>query len=247
MKEVDMSKKEQVGHFDETHHALLFAWIAQAIEEQVGQQKGEDVIRKTVRQYGEERGRRMLLRAQAKKHALSMINYLGYREYNISPGVMDLKISSKPPHAMFSTSTCPWHKAWEENGLMSVGKLYCLEIDQALLRGFNPNLQLEVIGTLPAGDPRCEFIYHDANLKIPNIVLFGYRKVINPGPKAVMPWDYHVGHLFNTFEKVANKELGKVGQQAVEVGLARFGERYGESALKKVMASRNMDFDIIPQ
>jgi hypothetical protein len=241
-----VSKKDQSDHFNETHHALLFAWIANAVEEQVGQQKGEAVIRKAVRQYGEERGRRMLLRAQAKKHALSMINYLGYREYNISPGVMDLKIISKPPHAMFRISTCPWQRAWEENGLMSVGKLYCLEIDQALLRGFNPDLQLDVILTLSNGDPRCEFVYHDANLKIPNIVLFGYRKGINPGPKAVMPWDYHVGHLFNTFEKTAYEELGKAGKQAVETGLAKFGERYGESAMKKVMVSRNVDFDIVP-
>lgn len=240
-----MANKEKMEQFNETHHALLFAWLSEAIIGRVGVQKGEFVIRKAIRQYGEERGRRMLLRARAKKHELNMINYLGYREYNITAGAMDMKISSKLPDGIIRITTCPWYKAWKENDMMEVGKLYCAEVDSALLRSFNPELHLEMTRNLPFGDNQCEFIYRGANLTIPNIILFGYRKAVNPGPKAVKPWDYHVGHLFSTFEKVFYNELGKEGQQAINGGLTKFTERYGEQARQKVLLSRSVNYNSV--
>jgi hypothetical protein len=242
-----MSKKDEQNSFNEVHHALLFAWIAKAIVERIGDQRGEAIIRKAVRKYGEERGRRMALRALANKHTLSMANYIGYSEYRISPGEMDMKIIERSPHFRIRAFKCPWHKAWKENGLLSLGCLYCLEIDQALVRGFNPALQLEVISTLTTGSSQCDFVYHDANLTIPNYLLLGYRRAVRPGLQAVKPWDYHVGHLFTTFEKIAVEDLGQVGQEAIETGLGEFAELYGDQALVKVMASRSKDYDSVPE
>ncbi len=237
-----MSKKDEPNSFKETQHALLFAWFAKAIVEQVGEQRGEAVIRKAVRQYGEQRGRRMALRAKANKHKRSMANFIGYSEYRISPGEMDMKITGRSPHFEMRVSRCPWFTAWKENGLLPYGRLYCLEIDQALLRGYNPELQLDVNGTLSNGAAQCEFVYHDADLKILNYLLLGYRRAVSPGAKAVLPWDYHVGHLFSTFEKTAVEELGLAGQKAIEAGLAKFTERYGQ----KVLEGRSMDYDCVP-
>jgi hypothetical protein len=240
-----MSKQDKQNSFNEIHHALLFAWIAKAIVERIGDQRGETIIRKTVRQYGEERGRRMALRALANKHTLSMANYIGYSEYRISPGEIDMKIIERSPHARMRVFKCPWHKAWKENGLQSLGCLYCLEIDQALVRGFNPGLQLEVNATLTTGSAQCDFVYHDANLTIPNYLLLGYRRAVSPGLKAVMSWDYHVGHLFTTFEKIAVEDLGQVGQRALEAGLGEFSERYGEQAMGKVVTSRSKNYNSV--
>jgi hypothetical protein len=240
-----MSKEDKQNSFNEVHHALLFAWIAQAIVEQIGDQRGEAIIRKAIRQYGEERGRRMALRAQANKHALSMANFIGYSEYRISPGEIEMKIIERSPHFRIRAFKCPWHKAWQENGLLSLGCFYCLEIDQALVRGFNPALQLEVNATLTTGAAQCDFVYHDADLTIPNYLLLGFRRAVSPGLKAVMPWDYHVGHLFTTFEKVAVEGLGQVGQGAIEAGLAEFAERYGEKAMRKVVTSRIKNYDSV--
>ena len=240
-----MSKKGQEDGFTPIHHALLHGWIAKAIVERVGEQRGEAIIRKAIRQYGEERGRRMALRAQANKHVLSMPNYIGYTEYRVRSGEIPLEIVERSPHAGVRIPKCPWHTTWQENGLLSVGRIYCLEIDQALLRGFNPELRLDVNGTLTAGAAQCEFVYHDADLTIPNYLMIQYRRVISPGARAVMPWSYHVGHLFSTFEKVAVGELGQVGQAAIEAGLTAFAERYGERAMQRVVASRSMDYDRI--
>ena len=62
-----------------------------------------------------------------------------------------------------------------------------------------------------------------------------------------MPWDYHVGHLFRTFEKVAVEELGQVGQEAIEAGLTEFAERYGEQAMQRVVASRSKDYGSVAE
>jgi hypothetical protein len=247
IEEVYMSKKDQPDSFNETHHAMLFAWIARAIIERVGDQRGEAIIRKATRQYGEERGRRMALRAQANKHILSMTNYFGYADYKIV-GEIDLKITKHDPHAMaFCIPKCPWHTAWKENNLLSFGRLYCLEIDPALVHGFNPELRVDVNATLPNGAAQCEFVYYDADLTIMNYLLVQYRKVVSPGARAVMHWDYHVGHLFSTLEKVAVGELGQVGQEAIEAGLIEFGGRYGEQSVQKVMSCRNKTYESLPE
>ena len=239
-----MSKGEQ-GGFTEIHHALVHGWIGQAIVERAGEQRGEAVIRKAIRQYGEERGRRMAMRAEANKHALSMPNYIGYAEYRLTPGEFEMKIMERSPHARTSIPKCPWYATWKENELLAVGRLYCLEIDQALLRGFNPRLVLEVNATLTNGAAECEFVYRDARLTVLSYLLIQYRRAIRPGARAVKPWDYHVGHLLTTFEKVAVEELGQVGQEAVETGLAKFAQRYGEQAMQKVVASRSKDYQSV--
>jgi hypothetical protein len=242
-KEAGMSKRNQHDGFNETHHALLYAWIAKAVIQRVGEQRGEAIIRKAICQYGEQRGRRMALRAQANKHARSMLNYIGYSEYRITPGASELKIIERTPHARIQIPRCPWHAAWKENGLLAFGRLYCSEIDQALVRGFNPELQVDVIATLTDGAAQCEFVYHNVDITIPNYLLIQYRRAISPGAKAVKSWDYHVGHLFRTLEKVAGEELGQVGQEAIQAGLAEFVERYGEQAMQWVVASRSKDYE----
>ena len=240
-----MLKKSQPDGFTEIHHALLFALISRSVIEGVGEQKGEAIIRKAVRQYGQERGHRMALRAQANKHALNMTNYIAYNEYKNSPGGMEQKIIEKVPHARVRISKCPWHTTWKENELLAYGRFYCLEIDEAVVRGFNPALQLDVHGTQTNGAAQCEFLFHDANLTILNYLLIGYRKAVKPGAKAVLPWDYHTGHLFKTLEEVVVEELGAERQRAIDTALVEFADRFGEQALQKVAASRSMDYSIL--
>ena len=46
------------------HHALLFTCISQSVILEIGEKDGGPVLRDAVKKYGEERGRRMALRAQ---------------------------------------------------------------------------------------------------------------------------------------------------------------------------------------
>ena len=79
-----MSSGEDGVQFTETDHAMLFGWMARAVIQRVGEEKGEVVVRQAVRRYGEQRGRRMALRAEANGHPRSMTNYIVYGEWAAS-------------------------------------------------------------------------------------------------------------------------------------------------------------------
>jgi len=233
--------------FTELHHALLFGWMAKAIMEKAGEYKGEAVIRKAVQQYGHERGRRMALRANANRHPLNMANFIAYGEWKSSPGNQhEMQMVEKAPDARVHIFKCPWNQAWKENNLLPYARFYCLDIDRALAYGFNPDLQLDVNGTLPNGADHCEFVYHGANLTPMNYLLLAYKKAVKPGKSAVMSWDYHVGHLYKTVERVVVDELGEAGNIAIQTGLAEFTKQYGEQAVQRIMAFRPVDFDRLP-
>jgi len=51
-------------------HALLFAFISKSVTRDIGVEKGEPLIRKAVREYGRQRGKRMALRAKKCGHGL---------------------------------------------------------------------------------------------------------------------------------------------------------------------------------
>lgn len=53
----------------------------------------------------------------------------------------------KTPHARVCIYRWRWHTIWKENGVMASGRLSCLEIDETVVCGFNPELQLDVNGT----------------------------------------------------------------------------------------------------
>lgn len=237
-----MATKDPQEGFSETQHALLFAFITKAVMERVGAQTGEAMIRKAVRQYGEERGRRMALRARANGHVLSMSNYLAYSEYRVRSKEMTQKVIEKVPHARVCMSHCSWFTTWEKHGLLPYGRLYCLEIDEAVVRGFNPALQIDVVETQSNGADQCEFVFQDANLTLKNYLAIAYKKAVRPGKKAMMPWEYHLGHLYKTLQRVIIEEFGDAGQAAIEAGMTEFAALCGEQARDAIVASSKMDY-----
>lgn len=221
--------------FTARHHALLFAWLSRAVVERVGAEQGEKVIRKAVRRYGEQRGRRMALRAEADGEPLTMFNYFVYGEWAPAPGDKTRQeMVETVPHARSRVYQCPWHTAWVDHDLLPYGRLYCLEVDEALVRGYNPDLQLDVLSTLSSDGDCCEFLFYEAHL------------TETPVKGSVMPWDYHLGHLFTTIKEVVVEELGQTGQDAINAGLADFAARYGREAAEAVTAFSGTDFWQLP-
>ncbi len=241
-----MSQQDSVQIFTEIHHALLFGWLSRAVIETVGEPKGKAVVSRALRRYGEERGKRMALRARAKRQPLDVANLFVYAEYRPISVKMKAKVAEKSANFTLEVSRCPWCDAWKENGLLTFGRLYCLDIDQAVLRGFNPDLKMDVEGTVSNGAPRCRLVYHGANLtRFRYLFALGYQRTINPGKKVVMPWEYHTGHLCKTLEASFIEDLGESGRKVSESALREFSQRYGESAAQKVLAFRSTDFNTI--
>lgn len=233
--------------FSAGHHALLFAWLAREAVTLAGEQEGQAAIRHAVRRYGQERGQRMAARCQANGHPLSMVNFFAYGEWQVSRGQMSSKFGRQGTDARVLTYECPWHQAWQANELLPYGRLYCLDIDEAVLAGFNPDLSMAVNSTLSGGGSYCEFLFHGANLHLVNLLVLLYRRSVRPGSGAVMPWPYHTGHLYSTLADVLVEELGPVGRRAVASAMAEFAGWYGEAAARTVKAYRGTDFGVLPE
>jgi hypothetical protein len=225
--------EKAADRFTPRHHALLFAWMARAVIARVGEERGEAVIRKAVRRYGEERGHRMALRAGADGEPLSMANYLAYGEWSADPQESEQVMVEEDARVRMTVRRCPWHAAWAENDLMAYGRLYCLEIDEALVRGFDATLRLEVSLTRPNDGESCEFVFHGVEDRVPK-------------RGRVMEWAYHLGHLYKTVGDVTVEELGEAGREAVRDAFRAFARRYGEEAAQVVLGYQDVDFGRLP-
>lgn len=227
-----------------THHAMLFALAAREIV-QAAPDRGEGIVRQAVRRYGAQRGKRMALRAQANGDPLDMFNYMAYGEWAVGEGEMSSQMVAEGPAARSVVQRCPWHTAWADRDLMGYGRLYCLEIDEALARGFNPALRLEVRRTRPNGGEPCEFVYHGAGLT-PAAKAALQRKKAALASRNIMPWEYHCGHLYQALLRHAVRELGEAGERAMERALAEFAAAYGAEAARIVAEYAQADFDRLP-
>jgi hypothetical protein len=164
-----------------------------------------------------------------------MAGYLAFGEWQAADDEMSQQGEAQGPHLLARVRRCPWHCAWEDEGLMAYGGLYCLDIDEALVRGFNPELRLDVRSTLTGGDEACEFVFHDVDWEPAK------------GGRVVMPWEYHLGHLFQAVSEVFVEKMGEEGRAAADEALAEFARRYGQEASEAVAAYRDTDFDRLPE
>jgi hypothetical protein len=232
--------------FTPQHHALLFGWIAREVMLRAGDERGEEVLRKAVRRYAEQRGLRMALRAQSNGHELNMLSFLAYGEWRAEGGESESSTVERSPHLRKEVHKCPWQGAWEANDLLPYGRFYCLEVDEGLARGFNPDLRLEVLGTLTNDGVPCDFVFHGADLNQKNTFILGYRHSLASRKGAVMPWDYHCGHLFKTVGEIVVAELGQEGKEAILAARTEFAQRFGEAAIQIVEGYLEADFDSLP-
>jgi hypothetical protein len=219
-------------------HALLFAWIAQALICAVGAESGQAAIRRATANYGEQRGRRMAQRAAAHGELASMNAFMQYGEWQAEPGLFLAEQVSLDGTPRTLVWRCPWHQAWVDEGINAVGRLYCLEIDAALGRGFNPNLHLEVAATRSNSAEACQFIYHGAGTASP--------AVHTPDPAAIKKdWEYHLAHLYFSMRSSLGDMLGEPGVQAADEGLRQLEQRFGSRLSQAILAHQKTDFEHI--
>ncbi len=188
-----------------------------------------------VRHYGEQRGRRMAARARRDGVELSMAAFLAYTEYRLATDLRKQELSQSGQDVHTTMLQCPWDETWKQNGLIEYGRLYCREIDHAVLRGFNPALRLEVNRTLSNDGLPCDFTF--------------FAGAASPSPQpsqpSVRPWDYHVGHLYASLCTVLTQELGEAGARAAQEGLQELAARFGNEAARVVSDYLEVDFDAI--
>jgi hypothetical protein len=230
------------------HHALLFAYLAREVLEELGQEQGAGLLERAVWRYGLERGRRMAIRALADGHELTFRTYLAYGEWRhvdeSAAGPSEVETLRSSPDLVRRVLTCPWHRAWTEADLLAYGQHYCRHIDRALVEGFNPALTLRVDDTLSAGGPYCSFTYVEAHLSSDDLMAID-RERRALASRVIMPWSYHLGHLYKTMGEVIAEAKGPMGELLVSDGFQSFADRFPTVA--QLAASRlGTDFTLVP-
>jgi hypothetical protein len=228
--------------FTAEHHALLFAWIAREAIARAGEDMAAPVLCAAVRQYGEQRGRRMALRAQQDGQPLSMASFLSYREWEVPAGEVQQTGVPRRGDLRVQVRRCCWATTWQQEGLTEYGKYYCQGIDKALVRGFNSDLVVDVKGTRTNGSQMCQLVYHGA---FEGTLV--HEEQQREQEKRTLSWSYHAAHLYSTMSTVLQRELGPVGVTASRAALETFAERFGAPMADALAADTGVDFDVLPE
>lgn len=217
---------------NEKHHAILFAHLARALVQYLGAEAGEALVRRAVRRYGEQRGQRMAQRALRDGQPLSMTTYLQYKEWRSATGESRSETSIHGRDLISRVSCCPWNNAWLEMEILPYGRLYCLEVDEALVRGFNPELSLSVSSTLSNGGAVCAFNFHEGAGDPPT----------RPVDETHMPWSFHLAHLVHAFQQTCAAEGLPHCEHLIENALADFAQGIGQEGVAQVLNSLALYF-----
>ncbi len=214
------------------HHALLFALISKNTLESYGEE-GKEAILQAMIVYGNERGQRMAQRALANGDELSVVNSQAYGEWipNYAGQMVFGRIAGEPTLKTF-ISKCAWCEAWEKHNVLEYGKLYCVDVDNAVFQGFNPQFLCTPITTsMSFGGERCEFDWGQAFTPEDNVAL--EKKKEQLGTSCVKDFNYHTAHLYVSLGRTLHNILGPVTKDIMEKALSEyvcvFGQEYADA------------------
>jgi len=124
---------------------LLFYHFANLLVEELGEERGRELVREAVRRFGLERGRRMRERALAE---------------GLEPTLENFRRVSDLPEVGWGGPTresyCPFAEVWFEKDALELGKLYC-DVDIWKYKGYNPHIEVERRAWILEGDDECRY------------------------------------------------------------------------------------------
>lgn len=212
------------------HHAVLFAFLAKRAIGLCGEE-GRTAILDGMTIYGNERGARMAANALANGDALTTMTNQAYGEWTPDyDGQMDFGRLRTEPTLQTYIAKCAWCDAWRKHGLTEYGKLYCVNVDNAVYQGFRSDFVCTPIATAMSwGGERCEFDWGHPLTAEEVTELAEKKKEL--GTSCMKDFTYHTAHLKHTISKILVEELGSDGQMAVEQALADYVETFGQEYL----------------
>ena len=140
----------------EAHLMRLLAAVAREAETEFGE-KGLEMVERAVARFGEERGNRIAQTAKDAGKPLTLMNFFLFSDlvttgHEIVPELVDGEFHVR-------VNKCSLADRLTELGLEQYGKHYCIPIDLATLRGYNPKLEIEIKSQLTSGADCCLFVY----------------------------------------------------------------------------------------
>ena len=137
--------------------AQLFASMAREVIAEMGQDKGEALIKRAVESFGRERGKRIAERVTGKGKPLSLRNWIIYTD--IDGSNFPAKVTFPEGDLEAHVKNCSFIQAADVWGLRDYASLYCKYADYAILDGYNPDVHLTLKSRHETGNDYCAFRY----------------------------------------------------------------------------------------
>jgi nitroreductase len=133
--------------------ALLHHAFSATLVEELGEEKGRAVIAKAVEAYGIRIGEEAAARAREKGNLLTPENF----EDDLPADAWGVEAVQVEGEDRVRVHHCPLAAEWLDWGDPALTRLYC-GVDQAKMRGFNPEYEYIHVKNLLDGDPYCELV-----------------------------------------------------------------------------------------
>lgn len=222
--------------FNEAVHAHLAARFYTCLTEAFGE-RGKAAFVLAVQHYGLQRGQRMAQKAIRDGKALNHLTFMEYNELiatsEVIPANRDLE-SLSPDYELHITN-CPWHDRFLEMDCLEAGDVYCSLIDEAICRGFNPELIFESEMNLNSSAyclHRVKNTFYEAFPDVPQKKEDAYG------------FDYHCGHLYWSVSEVAAAIFQADGEAVNAAVLKDFTETYGTEMADRLASFRHTNFNV---
>lgn len=155
--QTDLDAVETVARRSAEFVAMMLSYLAKTIMESLGNEKGEAILRKGLREFGKARGRGIRENLDSLGLKPTVENFGKHYDFPMFAGFkVTREIIGDRRHSMISF--CPLGNFWKETGDKKIGLLYCDEVDDGIREGFDPNLKHKNLKNPMRGDPICEHI-----------------------------------------------------------------------------------------
>ncbi len=158
---VILKGQKEVGTKYKSHFFSMFSQLFCTIAEEVITQfgnKGREAIVESVKKYGEERGRRVAKIVKSEGKELTLNNFFIYSDLD-SGNINKVKLNIVDGNLEVIIRDCVYFTGCKEWEKLDYGSIYCDCIDISTLKGYNPDLTIEILSKLTKGDKRCVFRY----------------------------------------------------------------------------------------
>lgn len=211
------------------NHATLFALFAKYASVLAGA-NGRKAILAGVTKYGNERGARMAEKARLEGDPITPATYQAYGEWVIEyPDQMIFENVRNEPSFQTRIYGCGWCNAWRKHDLLQYGKLYCVDIDNAVYQGFIPEYACTPVGKfMSSGNESCTYDWEGTVTEEELQEVERIKKRI--GLKYKKDFNYHTSHLFNTVSGVIKEKCPDEAQAIIKLAtddyVGIFGQPY---------------------
>lgn len=147
----EVGKKYKINLFN--FFARIFCTLAEETISQFGE-KGKETIIYAIKKFGERRGKEIAEIVKSLGKELTLKNYFIYSTFD-SEQTTKYKINLVDGNVELIIRKCVFCDGCKDWDKLGYGKIYCDYIDEAILKGYNPDLKIEVPKALTRGDKRC--------------------------------------------------------------------------------------------